>query len=49
MSLAHESSTEVTEGRDRQEGVIRRYYVSDEFGAPFAIVEVGSCLDESHL
>jgi hypothetical protein len=49
VSLAHESSTEVTEGRDRQEGVIRRYYVSDEFGAPFAIVEVGSCLDESHL
>jgi hypothetical protein len=49
VSLAHESSTEVTRGRDRQEGVIRRYYVSDEYGAPFAIIEVRSCLDESHL
>ena len=49
VTLAHESSTEVTEGRDRQEGVIRRYYVSDDFGAPFAIIEVLSCLDESHL
>ena len=49
LELAHESSTEVTDGRDRREGVIRRYYVSDEYGAPVAIIEVRSCLEGSHV
>ena len=29
LNMAYESSTEVTDGRDRKEGVIRRYYVSE--------------------
>jgi hypothetical protein len=49
MGSAYDSSTEVTDGRDRQEGVIRRYYVSDEYGAPLAIIEIRSCFEESHL
>ena len=49
LNMAYESSTEVTEGRDRKEGVIRRYYVSDEYGAPLAIIEIRSCFDESHV
>ncbi len=36
--MGHHSSTEMTGGRDREERVIRRYQVSDEHGAPLAII-----------
>jgi hypothetical protein len=49
LNIAYHSSTEVTGGHDRKEGVIRRYYVSDEYGAPLAIIEIRSCFDESHV
>jgi hypothetical protein len=44
----HHSWTELADGHDLRKGVIRRYYVSDEYGAPLAIIELRSCLDESH-
>jgi hypothetical protein len=49
LNMAYHSSTEVTDQSDRKEGVIRRYYVSDGYGAPLAIIEIRSCFDESHV
>ena len=49
LNMAYESSTEVTDGRDRKEGVIRRYHVSEECGAPLAIIEIRSCFDQSRV
>jgi hypothetical protein len=49
LEMGHHSSTEVTDGRDREEGVIRRYQVSDEHGAPLAIIEIRSCAEEGHV